>query len=698
LAPTHLLYADDVLIFCKGTQKNLKHIMGAFKDYGDISGQLVNWGKSSIYFGSSVSPSRIGSLQSLVGMQIGQLPFSYLGVPLFRGKPRKAVLQPIADKILSKFAKWKGKSLSLAGRATLIRSVITGSFVHSFMIYKWPSSLLSLINRKLRNFLWTGSCEETKLVRVAWDRCCRPYSQGGLGLKDLGLLNDSLLRKFTWKFMTSDGFAFSFLRERYLRHLQKPHGGYVTSSIWSSLRTNYSSLLKEGIWLIGESSQRDFWRDNWLGVPILELLGIPDYLAYPLRAKVSDFIHEGRWVLDDCFRARFPDLCFRIDRIAISPVVDSLVWANSRDGRVSCKAAYSQFLRDIPQVVWWRDVWSRFIPPSRSALTWRLMLNRLPTEDRLCKSGLQLASRCSICGVSSESVDHLFLHCPLAVALWEAVFSAFQCRVSTETWQSFFLQAMSVSFSEQIRILWKAAIHAVIWGVWTARNQWIFEGKSVDFRSVLSLVWRAVSEANRLDIGCMRNCMDDLLILRRFGLRGRPSKAPVIKSVVWSPPAPGWIKVNTDGAAIGSPGVGGCGGIFRNCRAFVKGCFAIPLGQVFAFEAELLAASLAINFAWKYGWHRIWLESDSSYVVQLLSSRSEMVPWRVRQAWQRCIFQISQMDFQVSHIFREGNQVADMLSKHALELQADSWWFSAPSFCSSLVVNDCMGRESFRFS
>ncbi|KAI9186202.1 hypothetical protein LWI28_014797 [Acer negundo] len=98
---------------------------------------------------------------------------------------------------------------------------------------------------------------------------------------------------------------------------------------------------------------------------------------------------------------------------------------------------------------------------------------------------------------------------------------------------------------------------------------------------------------------------------------------------------------------MGSPGFGGCGVIFRNCRAFVKGCFAIPLGQVFAFEAELLAASLAINFAWKNGWHRLWLESDSSYVVQLLSSRFEIVPWRVRQAWQRCIFQISRMNFQV---------------------------------------------------
>ncbi|KAI9198422.1 hypothetical protein LWI28_015556 [Acer negundo] len=185
---------------------------------------------------------------------------------------------------------------------------------------------------------------------------------------------------------------------------------------------------------------------------------------------------------------------------------------------------------------------------------------------------------------------------------------------------------MSVSFSEQVRILWKAAILAVIWGVWIACNQWIFEGKSVDFRSILSLVWHAVSEANRLDIGCMRSCMDDLFIFRHFGLQGRPSKAPVIKSVIWSPPAPGWVRVNTNGAAMGSSGVGGCGGIFRNCRAFVKGCFAVLLGQVFAFEAGLLTASLAINFAWKYGWHRLWLESDSSYVVQLLSSRSEVVP------------------------------------------------------------------------
>ncbi|KAK2656862.1 hypothetical protein Ddye_009914 [Dipteronia dyeriana] len=193
----------------------------------------------------------------------------------------------------------------------------------------------------------------------------------------------------------------------------------------------------------------------------------------------------------------------------------------------------------------------------------------------------------------------------------------------------------------------------------------------------------------------MRNCVNDLLILHRFDLRGCPARAPVIMSVVWSPPAPSWTKVNSDGDVLSSPGAEGYRGIFRNCRAFIKGCFVVPLNHVFAFEVKLIVASTAINFAWQNGRHRIWLESDSSYVVQLLSSRFEQVPWRILQAWQRCIYQISKMEFQVFHIFREGNQVADALSKHALGLDVDSWWANTPSFCSLLVDNDCMGLVGY---
>ncbi|KAK3205637.1 hypothetical protein Dsin_019683 [Dipteronia sinensis] len=139
--------------------------------------------------------------------------------------------------------------------------------------------------------------------------------------------------------MTSEGFVYSFLREQYLKQLRKPYGGYITSSMWSSFLTHYSELLKEGIWLISENFQWDFWRDSWLGVPILELLEILDYFASLLQARVYDFIQDGIWFLDDCFLAYFTNLCFRIDMIAISPGVDFLAWAHSWDGRVSCKTA-----------------------------------------------------------------------------------------------------------------------------------------------------------------------------------------------------------------------------------------------------------------------------------------------------------------------------------------------------------------------
>lgn len=34
--PSHVLYADDIMIFCKGTQRNLRGLMSISKIWGDI--------------------------------------------------------------------------------------------------------------------------------------------------------------------------------------------------------------------------------------------------------------------------------------------------------------------------------------------------------------------------------------------------------------------------------------------------------------------------------------------------------------------------------------------------------------------------------------------------------------------------------------------------------------------------------------
>ncbi|KAK2652591.1 hypothetical protein Ddye_012447 [Dipteronia dyeriana] len=127
----------------------------------------------------------------------------------------------------------------------------------------------------------------------------------------------------------------------------------------------------------------------------------------------------------------------------------------------------------------------------------------------------------------------------------------------------------------------------------------------------------------------------------------------------------------------------------------VKGVFC-PLGVCFAFEAELAAGIYAIDYAWTFGWRRLWLESDSTFVVDILRSRSRKVSWRWSTAWDRCLGLISQMDFALTHIYREGNQAADSLAYRRPNIVSLTWWWNAPNFCNPFIFNDFCSRPSFR--
>lgn len=120
----------------------------------------------------------------------------------------------------------------------------------------------------------------------------------------------------------------------------------------------------------------------------------------------------------------------------------------------------------------------------------------------------------------------------------------------------------------------------------------------------------------------MCNSVQDLVVLQCLHVSSCASKSQQIINVYQLLPYSGWIKVNIDGAACEALGRGGYDRVFRTSRGFVKGCFAFGLDFVQAFEAELCSTIVAIDYAWQFGWDHIWLESDSSYVVSLLASRS----------------------------------------------------------------------------
>jgi hypothetical protein len=164
--PSHILYADDFMLFCKATSSNIQVLSSLFQRYAEASGQHVNPNKSFIFAGS-VAHSRLNSIADSLGFNVGSLPFDYLGVPIFKGKPKKIHLQPIADKVKSKLAGWKASLLSMAGRVQLIKSVIQGMLVHSFSVYSWPTSLIKDLEKWMRNFIWSGDVTQRKLVTVA---------------------------------------------------------------------------------------------------------------------------------------------------------------------------------------------------------------------------------------------------------------------------------------------------------------------------------------------------------------------------------------------------------------------------------------------------------------------------------------------------------------------------------------------------
>lgn len=69
--------------------------MNIFKLYGEASGQYLRIEKSRFFVGS-VSANRIAALKNLLGLSTGSLPFSYLGVAIFKGKPKSILDTPMS--------------------------------------------------------------------------------------------------------------------------------------------------------------------------------------------------------------------------------------------------------------------------------------------------------------------------------------------------------------------------------------------------------------------------------------------------------------------------------------------------------------------------------------------------------------------------------------------------------------------------
>ena len=83
---------------------------------------------------------------------------------------------------------------------------------------------------------------------------------------------------------------------------------------------------------------------------------------------------------------------------------------------------------------------------------------------------------CYMCKCNGESVDHLFLHCPVDMDLWSMVFGLFGVSWVMPQFVVGFLACWQGKFGHhRNRYKWLIVPHCLLWHLWRERNSRCFE-------------------------------------------------------------------------------------------------------------------------------------------------------------------------------------------------------------------------------
>jgi hypothetical protein len=152
LAINHLLFADDLLIFGKANLKEASSIKTCLQKYCLWSGQTINNGKSSIRFSKNTNFITAAKILDIIPFSTNSPNSIHLHLPILFGNSKKEAFQSIIDKVSSKVEGWRAKTLSQAGRLTLIKSVAAAIPSNAMSTFLLPLSICRRLDRIFKNF------------------------------------------------------------------------------------------------------------------------------------------------------------------------------------------------------------------------------------------------------------------------------------------------------------------------------------------------------------------------------------------------------------------------------------------------------------------------------------------------------------------------------------------------------------------
>ncbi|XP_073139125.1 uncharacterized protein [Henckelia pumila] len=622
---SHLAYADDVIIFANGGSRGLQRLKDFLAHYENCSGQLVNVAKSAMIFPPSWTARRRSRLLQITGFAEGQLPLKYLGAPLFRGNRKCSLFEPLLQSVRKKLEGWESRSLAPGSRMTLIRSVLLSIPIYLCQVIQPPLAVLEKLERIFNAFLW-GS---------------RPLEK---------------------KFRQGSSLWARFLSRKYCRTVSPicaPSRGAI-SPTWRRL-LQIRPRAEPGIrWRIGLGDV-SFLDDTWLGdAPLSSRCNVRGDRC----VRVFSFLLEGDWDFDLLCAVVAPLVAEEIVQI---PVLvdepDATIWIHSTDGAFSVRSAWEQVrprgsVSDI-----FTPCWGRWMRPTMSFFLWRFWHRWLPVDEVLQQRGFSLVSKCQCCEIS-ETFTHIFIDGPIARSVWHFFGAIFRVRIPATENFSLFLSAWKRgrewSPGGNVR---EFIPFVMLWFLWTARNDTKhrhlpYSAEKVKFQilSYLRLAHSATVIKPHLWLGALQAA-------RKMGISVGLQRIHKTAIVRWLRPPPGSFKLNVDGSSRGNPGELFVGGVVRDSSGRVLAFFSEFIGLGSNVRAELWEIWRGILLCSDLSLFLLWIETDSQIAIQIL--RSRRCRWDLDHIFSRTRVLVRNRPVHFSHIYREGNSVADALAQQA---------------------------------
>nr|GEU94056.1 putative reverse transcriptase domain, reverse transcriptase zinc-binding domain protein [Tanacetum cinerariifolium] len=172
----NLCFADDLFLFAHGDTDSARVIMDSLNEFKNASRLVPSLLKSTAYFCNVVNHIKLGIL-NILPFEEDRLPVKYLGVPLVPFHLIYRDCSELMEKIKMRVNDWKNKSLSFAGRAQLIHSVLSSMHLYWASVFILPSALMFELEQVMRGFLWCQGDMQRGKAKVAWVDVCLPKKE-----------------------------------------------------------------------------------------------------------------------------------------------------------------------------------------------------------------------------------------------------------------------------------------------------------------------------------------------------------------------------------------------------------------------------------------------------------------------------------------------------------------------------------------